>query len=226
MGDTSSIGDRMKAYERVSAPKLTKRVPVIIRIDGKAFHTFTRRYGKGYSETFQETMCFIAEQTANHIQGCSFAYGQSDEISFLLTDYTTVKTQGWFDYEVNKLVSVSAAIASSYMTAVVGEPVQFDSRAFSVPQDDVCNYFLWRQRDATRNAIQMAGREHYSHKELYQKDNGEIQELLWQKGVNFNDFPVIRRRGYCVVDGDLELEPPIFSQEREYIERHVFVRED
>lgn len=226
MGDTSCIGDRMKAYERISAPRLTKRIPAIIRVDGKAFHTFTRRYGKGYSETFAETMCSVAKYVASEIQGCSFAYGQSDEISFLLTDYTTVKTQGWFDYEANKLVSISAALASSFMTKLVGEMVQFDSRAFAIPQDDVCNYFLWRQRDATRNAVQMAGREYYSHRELYQKSNEQVQEMLWEKGVNFNDFPTMRKRGYCFVDGELDADPPIFSQDRGYVERHVYVRQD
>lgn len=81
--------------------------------------------------------------------------------------------------------------------------------------------------DATRNAIQMAGREYFSHKQLQGKSCNNIQEMLFQeKSINFNDYSKIRKRGFCIVDGVLDMNIPVFTKDREYIERHVYVRED
>lgn len=225
--DGLDIGNRMKQYENVSAWEMPRRIPVIIRIDGRAFHTITRRrFGKAWSQEFVEQMVETALTVVKDIQGCNLAYSQSDEISFLLTDYRTISTEAWFGYDARKMISISASLASAVFSRLYGKNVCFDSRVFSLPHDEVCNYFLWRQIDATRNAIQMAGRELYSHKQIYNKSCNEIQELLWQKGVNFNDFPIHRRRGWCIIDDIADFDIPIFSQDRNYIERHVFVRED
>ena len=225
--DGLDIGNRMKRYENVSLWEMPRRIPVIIRIDGRAFHTITRRrFGKSWSQEFVDQMVETALAVISDIQGCNFCYSQSDEISFLLTDYRTISTEAWFGYDARKMISITASLASAVFTRLYGKNVCFDSRVFSLPQDDVCNYFLWRQIDATRNAIQMAGRELYSHSQLYEKSCNEIQELLWQKGINFNDFPTHRKRGFCIVDGNADFKIPIFSKDREYIERHVFVRED
>jgi len=225
--DGLDIGNRMKTYENVSAWTLSPRIPVILRVDGRAFHTITRkRFGRAWSMEFVEQMRETAKVLLNEIQGCNFCYSQSDEISFLLTDYRRINTDGWFGYDARKMISISASLAGSVFSQLYGRNVAFDSRVFSLPQDEVANYFLWRQIDATRNAIQMAGREMYSHKELHHKSCNEIQELMFQKGVNFNDFPVVRRRGFCVVNGEVDLDVPIFSKDREYIERHVYIRED
>ncbi len=223
-----SLGDRMKGYEGCFSTKLPRRVPVIVRVDGKAFHTFTRRmFGRGYSEVFVEMMSDTAKYLQKEIQGCDFCYVQSDEISLLLTDYRTIKTDAWFGNEVNKIVSVSAALASSSMSLTIGDHVEFDSRAFSCPQDEVCNYFIWRQQDATRNAIQMAGQEYFSHSELNKKSCSDIQEMLFSgKAINFNDYPTVRKRGLAIVSGNSDSEIPIFSEDRNYIDRHVFIRED
>jgi len=225
--DGLSIGNRMKRYEAVSAWVMPNRIPVILRIDGRAFHTITRRrFGKAWSQEFVEQMTETAQTVFKDIQGCNLAYSQSDEISFLLTDYKTISTDAWFAYDARKMISISASLASAVFSRLYGKNVCFDSRVFSVPQDEVCNYFIWRQVDATRNAIQMAGREYYSHKEMQNKSCNEIQEMLFQKGINFNDYPVQRKRGWCVVDGVLDFNIPIFSQDRPYIEKHVYCRED
>lgn len=222
------IGNRMKAYERCSEYILPKRIPVILRIDGRAFHTITRkRFGKKWSMEFVEQMIETAKTVISDIQGCSFCYSQSDEISFLLTDYKTIKTEGWFAYDSRKMISISASLASAVFSQLYGRSVCFDSRCFSMPQDDICNYFLWRQIDATRNAIQMAGREYFSHKQLNLKGCNEIQELLFQeKNINFNDYPIVRKRGFCITEKEVDLEIPIFNQNREYVEKWVYVRED
>lgn len=231
--DGLDIGNRMKQYERVSEYMLPKRIPVIIRIDGRAFHTVTRaKFGKNWSAVFVDYMIEVAKTVMRDIQGCNFCYCQSDEVSFLLTDYKTIKTECWFGYDISKLVSISASIASSVFSVRYGDYLSFDSRAFSLPQDEVCNYFVWRQIDATKNAVQMAGREYFSHSELKNKTCNNIQEMLFQKKqINFNDYPIIRKRGFCVVRDkmgfpEVDMTIPVFSQNRDYVEHHVYVRED
>jgi tRNA(His) 5'-end guanylyltransferase len=225
--DKTTIGDRFKEYEAVNRCFLTRRLPVIMRLDGKAFHTITRKsFGKKWNIDFVNLMIDTAKAVQKDIQGCNFCYCQSDEISFIITDYKTINTDAWFNYNVNKMVSISASLASSTFSLLYSKPVCFDSRVFSIPQDEVTNYFIWRQIDATRNAIQMSAREYYSHKELNNKNTNEIQEMLFQKGINFNNYSSIRKRGFCIIDGKVDCDIPIFTQEREYINRHVYIRED
>lgn len=228
MSEHLDIGKRMKVYERSAEWILPRRIPVIIRIDGRAFHTITRRrFGKNWSNEFVEQMIETAKVVMKDITGCEICYSQSDEVSFLLTDYRTIRTQPWFKYDVRKMISISASLASSRFSRIYGKDVCFDSRCFSIPQDDVCNYFYWRQLDATRNAIQMAGREYFSHKQLKNKSCNNIQEMLFQNyGVNFNDYPVVRKRGFCIVKKELDLEIPLFNKDRDYIEKWVYIRED
>lgn len=219
---------RMLRYEAATKHLLPRRIPIIVRVDGRAFHGITGRlYGRTWSAAFTEIMASVALAVVKDMQGCTLAYGQSDEISFLLTDYRTINTHGWFAYELNKVLTISAGLASGHASILLGQPVTFDSRAFPLPMDEVCNYFVYRQRDATRNAINMAGQEHFSPSQLNGKNTDQVQEMLFQqKAINFNDYPIVRKRGFCIVDGAIDLEPPIFSQDRQYIERHVFVRED
>lgn len=223
-----TLGERVKNYESVSSRLLTKRVPVIIRIDGRSFHNVCKKVcKKGFDIDFARSMMEIAAQVQKTMSGCDIVYGQSDEMSFLLTDYRTIKTHAWFDYRVEKICSVAASVASGWFTKSYGLPVSFDARAFNVPQDDVSNVFLWRQQDASRNAIQMLGQQHFSHKQLQKKSCKDIQEMLFQeKGINFNDLPTVQKRGWCVVSGELDEEIPIFSESREYIEKFVYIRED
>ena len=233
----SFIGDRMKRYERCNDSYLPRRIPVIIRVDGKAFHTIVKKYfGKGWSASFSDAMIEVAKKMQHEIQGCNFCYSQSDEISFLLTDYKTIDTDAWLGYCLQKLVSISSALASSIFmyylnnetthARTVNEPICFDSRAFSLPMDDVCNYFIWRQLDAERNAISFTGREHFSAKQLHKKSSKEIRLMLNKEGVELYDFPTIRKRGFCIIDGEVDLNIPEFTTERSYIEKHVYVRED
>lgn len=247
----ATLSDRMKGYEFVSDNKLMNRVPVIIRIDGKAFHTFTRGCNKPFDLILMESMQQTAKFLCENVQGCKLAYVQSDEISLLLTDYESIDTQSWFDYRINKVCSISASMATLAFNKFIFEKVlemknstelsdtetfweqrmfqaMFDSRAYNVPKEDVCNYFLWRQQDATRNAIQMVGQANFSHKELQGKSCNQIQEMLWQeRNINFNDLPVSQKRGTCVVKNscgkwNVDLDIPIFSQDRDYINNLVF----
>lgn len=113
MAFQDNIGDRMKNnYENISKTKLMRRTPVALRLDGKAFHSFTRGFKKPFDdilvESMQETMKYLCE----NIQGCVFGYTQSDEITLILIDYQTFETQAWFDYEVQKMCSIAASMAT------------------------------------------------------------------------------------------------------------------
>lgn len=228
----------MKAYEKVSSPSLTRRVPVIIRVDGRAFHTFTKAYKfeRPFDTELHQAMGFAALALVKDIQGAKVAYVQSDEISVLVTDYETIETEAWFAYDLSKVCSIAASVATSAFTRLMlgvgvlsvldGKWPTFDARAFNVPQDDVVNYFVWRQMDATRNSIQMLGRAHFSHKELHKKNTSEIQDMLMlQKGINWNDIPTWQKRGFCVRKDEEGLktdeEMPILTQDRMYIQTLV-----
>lgn len=131
------LGKRIKGYEQVAKTVLMKRTPVMIRIDGRAFHTFTRGFKKPFDEilvkSMQETMKYLCE----NIQGCKFGYTQSDEITLVLTDYDTLTTDAWFDYEVQKMCSIAASMATMAFNKVFSKNVEneiFEYRNSSVPQ--------------------------------------------------------------------------------------------
>lgn len=109
----SDLGIRMKSfYESIPQIKLMKRTPVAIRLDGKAFHTFTRNFQKPFDEVLIQTMQETTKYLCEKIQGCVFGYTQSDEITLILIDYAKLNSCAWFDYEVQKLCSISASMAT------------------------------------------------------------------------------------------------------------------
>jgi len=145
--DKTSIGDRFKKYETVTRYYLHSRIPVILRLDGVAFHTITRKsFGRKWSIEFTNLMIETSKRVQKEVQGCNFCYCQSDEISLLITDYKTINTNSWFNYNISKMISVSASMASTTFSKLYGKEVSFDSRVFSLPQDEVANYFIWRQQ--------------------------------------------------------------------------------
>jgi len=239
-----SLGDRMKRYEGVSRNFLARRVPVIIRLDGKAFHTFTKGMRKPFDRILMNAMQDTMQYLCKNIQGCVFGYTQSDEITLVLIDYTTIKTDAWFGYNVQKMTSIAASMATLAFNScfIDGANAALQYRAFSIPEDEVCNCLIWRQQDATRNSIEAVGQANFSHKELQGKSCNDIQEMLWSKrSINWNDFPVDCKRGACCYRKCSEVqmqdprdtsktitvarrgwvidrEPPIFTQDRNYIE--------
>ena len=225
------MGDRFKDYERVSDHYLTRRQPVIVRVDGRSFHSLTRGFQKPYDEEFAATMQMTAESLCKEIQGAKLAYIQSDEISVLLTDYEEITTEAWFDNRLNKILSISASIASLTFTEHIRNykyeyiTGKFDSRAFNIPENDVCNYFVWRQKDAERNSLQMLAQANFSHKSLQGLNSSALQEKLFtEKGINYNDINPYQKRGAIVIkrNGAWSIEPaPIFSQNRQVIEELI-----
>ena len=274
----SSLNDRMKNnYENRSKTYLTRRMPVIIRIDGKAFHTLTRGLNRPFDEILHEAMNYTMQYLCKNIQGCKLGYTQSDEITLLLTDYDKLDTDAWFDNAVQKICSVSASMAtmafnrkfnelttnylksdtyvnhyweetvskySKTLKGIVERGAMFDARCFNIPKEEVTNCFIWRQQDATRNAVQMLGQTYFSHKALDNKSISDIQDMLMlEKHINFNDMPTAFKRGVCCyktlpVDINIDAitkeetvvqrtrwiiddEIPIFTQDPNYVEQWV-----
>ena len=217
-----SLGDRMKNnYESIANIRLIRRMPVIIRLDGRAFRTLTRKCEKPFDGKFIQTMLSTAKHLCEEIQGCKCAYVQSDEISLLLTDYDKFTTEAWFGNELQKMVSVSAALASSKFTVTWGNLATFDSRAFNLPREEVCNYFIWRQKDWIRNSIQMLGQANFSHKQLQHKSCSEIQDMLHEKSINWVDLPESRKNGVLLLNYTVfgwGESCPVFTAGREIIE--------
>lgn len=225
-----TLGDRMKHnYEDRYRIKLTRRMPVIMRLDGRAFHTFTKRVcEKPFDDVFMESMIEVTKYLCKDIQGAKLAYIQSDEISILITDYDKLNTEAWFDYNIQKMCSVSAGMASamfnSFWRGVCDEKSLqcFDSRVFNIPREEVCNYFIWRQQDWVKNSIQMFARQFFSHRQLDKKTTSDVHEMLyalvdrnwaglkeeWKNGVMINKTS----------KGTIVLSAPIFTKNREVIE--------
>lgn len=210
------LGKRMKEYyEQVPKTRLVRRMPVAIRIDGKAFHTFTRGFEKPFDRILILAMQNTMQKLCENIQGCVFGYTQSDEITLILKDYNKLNTSAWFDYEVQKMCSIAASMATLYfnqefrnllntsMEGKVGlsevdiahmcardKGAMFDARCFNIPKEEVANLIYWRQIDAYRNSRQMAGQAYFSAKELNGKSCTEIVGMLKEeRGIDFdNDY--------------------------------------
>ncbi len=153
------IGERFKNYEAAYGMQLSPRFPIIIRTDGRAFHTFAKKahlerpFSQPFSEAMEKTALALCQETHAVI-----AYTQSDEISLLLLNDKKYETQPWFNNKLNKMVAITASIASVTfsleMSKILNQEVReiFDSRAFIIPNHEIANYFIWRQLDAIRNA--------------------------------------------------------------------------
>jgi tRNA(His) guanylyltransferase len=203
--DKTSLGDRMKGYESVAESKLLSGLPIIARIDGRAFHTFTSGLSRPYCDTLSQLMAEVTMKLVKESDAL-VGYTQSDEISllFFAKDF---KSQVFFDGRRDKLVSNLASMATYFFNegsqrthwSKSNVPAFFDCRAFNTPSKmEAYNYFLWRERDATKNSISMAAQANFSHKELHGKNSSDKQEMLFKMGINWNDYPDFFKRGTYV----------------------------
>lgn len=197
------LGDRQKLYEGIEANRiLIPKLPIMSRLDGRAFHTFCRGLKRPYDKRFSDLMIKVTKALVEETNAI-VAHTSSDEISLVL--YTDkIKSQLFFDGRIQKITSVTAAMASAYFNKYLPEYIPekasklafFDCRVWNVPSlEEAANCLLWRELDATKNSISMAGQAVYSHKELQYKHAGDIQEMLFQKGINWNDYPAFFKRG-------------------------------
>lgn len=268
------IGERMKTnYEEVAESRLVRRMPVAIRLDGKAFHTFTRGFATPFDMVFQDAMAKTMEYLCQNIQGCVFGYTQSDEITLILIDYQKLDTDAWFGYRVQKMCSIAASMATmafnrsfkeavdefysrhttqthlpgqfnkdhyswdseeSYQqwltyTVALGRGAMFDARVFNVPKEEVCNLVYWRQLDAIRNSVQMAGQAYFSHKELMGMSCEDIKDMLrFQKSVKWEDYPIRSQRGtaWTKEKGIDTKMPKLVGEDREYVNNLIYVEDE
>jgi tRNA(His) 5'-end guanylyltransferase len=251
------LGSRIKDnYEDRTRYLLPRRTYTILRLDGKSFHTYTKGFKRPYDTNLMRIMDQTAIALCEQVQGVKLAFVQSDEISLVLTDFDTIHTDAWFQGNLQKMVSVAASIATvafnngmyldEDILASMDKVAYFDCRAFTVPDRmEVINTLIWRQQDATRNSIQMGAQALYSQKQLHGKNTSQLQELMFQKGINWNDYPVGFKRGRIILKEKTEtfempafrqgpvltdivtrtkwgvFEPPIFTQDPEYLKSRI-----
>ena len=231
--DSTSLGDRMKGYEKVPSHKLMSRTPVILRLDGKAFHTYTRGMEKPFDQDLHQVRASTLAYLCNNIQGALFGYSQSDELSIVLKDWDTFTTSAWFDNKIQKLCSVSASMCTAAWNIeagiidsertegsdkFAGKVALFDSRCFNLPINEVVNYLIWRQQDWERNSVQMIAQSLYSHKELQGKScKTLVTQLEENNGIVWGNLPEWKKRGEFWVKGVGLTECPIFKEERDYL---------
>jgi len=201
----SDFGDRMRMYESLHDHRLMPLAPVCARVDGRAFHTWTRGLQEPYDDRLRYTMIETATDLVNETNA-RIAHTFSDEISlvFLQEDF---KSEIFFAGRHQKMVSVLASLTTGYFARRYFEHFggdqfrfpAFDCRAWNVPTvDEAANYLVWREQDAVRNSIQMAARAVYSHRECHKKNGDDLQEMLFQRGINWNDYPAMHKRGAYV----------------------------
>ena len=265
------LGKRMKKYENQSDRQLVKKQPVIIRVDGRSFHKFAKKLNKPFDDILIDSMHDTMLYLCRNVGGCVLGYCQSDEISLLLQDYKNEETQPWFEYRINKLCSVTAAMATlafnrafeNYVSdfyntcsdskALFEENEErlktlfdccdkgavFDARAFTLPFNEVTNYFYWREADAMRNSIEIIGHHYFTPKELYKVNTDGIKKMLFEKGIDYDNIPIYKQRGVCCFKSKmpsigyggksvlrtawvLDIDIPVFKGSgREYIESKI-----
>ena len=224
--NNDSLGARMKMYEQQSRIFLKRKTPVIMRLDGCHFHTVTRGFDKPFDIAIERAMKHTMLYLCSHIQGCVLGYTQSDEITLVLCDYQKPDTAAWYDYNLQKIVSVSASMASYAFIEALKEELRlflpkedahdrcallsqkieqgcfFDSRAFNVPaKEEVVNNLIWREQDAIRNSIQGLAQSVFSHSEIQGIKNKDILEKLKdEKGIDWNSYLTnYQQRGCCAI---------------------------
>lgn len=221
----SSISDRMKGYEKVTGFVLPQRTYTLIRVDGKNFSKYTKRFSKPFDDVLSNVMDIATIKTCEMLNP-KLAYTQSDETSFLLTDFENIESQPMLGGKIQKLGSIVAgkftaefnkamlqALANTsedsrdFIMDIINDNVPeinavFDARVFTIPDfREVSNYFIWRQQDATRNSVSMAASSVYSHNELNGKSNSDKQDMLMDKDINWNDYAVKYKRGVVIKRG-------------------------
>ena len=256
--NSETLSEKMKRLESETNYKLKAKTPVIIRLDGKAFHTFTKGLDKPFDKDLSYIMQRVALYLAQEIQNVKFVYSQSDEISLLLTDWDNPNTDTWFGYRIQKMTSVTSALATQKFNKSVDEMIEkywrammakevsledeelystkyriwkskkynglFDCRVFNLNTDEVSNYFLYRYKDARRNAIQALAQSCFSQNELSGISCIDLIDKVKEKiNVDFYELSNLQRTGFAVYKVDdkweLDVNVPDIYENRDYVEK-------
>ena len=266
-----SLGERMKMYEHAYSYKLPIRTPCIIRCDGKAFKTFTKGFKYPFSILLRYCMIEAAKHLCENVQNTQLAYVQSDEISLLLVERgedtqnwfgksinkmvsisASICTNGFNKALMNALndkkfvnpfTNQEEILNDEYVNRLKNKifTAEFDSRAFCLPEFEVSNAFIFRQRDAIRNSIQQVAYGYFSVKERHGiKTNMLVEKLKNEKGINYYSYPIYLQRGVCLYKENyvlpesnairtrwtLDQNIPLFEENRDYINRYLVYQGD
>lgn len=203
------LGDRMKQYEAAARFVLPRRTYTVVRVDGRAFHTFLRHASKPWDEDVVHTMHKTTQRLCAALDGAVLGYTQSDEISVILQDFENNGTQAWFGGVVQKMASIAAATATAFFTQEYrhhfdlddGPLPVFDARVFTIPDVvEVANYLIWRQRDAVRNSILGLAQSQFSHRQMQSIDTLVLRQMLMvERGISWErDVSQGLRQGWLV----------------------------
>ncbi len=202
MKNKDTLGDRIKHYESISEHYFTPKIPILVRIDGKSFHTWTKGCDRPFDNKLITCMFESAKEVARNMQNCRGVYVQSDEATFVMDDTNTIDTDQWFGGRQNKIESVTAGMMTAYFNKNWNNyqllrydfdlksfdpdnPAIFDARAFQCPKDDVANVFLWRVKDWERNSLSMFCNQFFSPKQLHGQGRADQHEMLHKIGHNW-----------------------------------------
>ena len=230
--DKDSLGNRMKAYEEVNERMLVANVPFIIRLDGVAFHTFTKKFVRPMDDILADAMQKTMLSMCMDVPYCKYGYTQSDEITLVCIIDDVKNNSGFYGNRINKITTVTAAKATKYFNKHFYDNVkkyenndkafenvtdlkvyekklfsaEFDSRVFNIPEHDIENNLIWRQQDAVRNSINALGHAHFSNDILKNKNTTQVQDMLMnEKKINWNNCCAYQKRGCCAVKKPVEI---------------------
>lgn len=233
-----SLGDRQKTYEQAYDSRIIRRLPVIVRVDGRSFHKVTKKLSRPYSASMVNLMANTMFLVAKEMDGCVFAYQQSDEITFVLRNDQSLESEPWFNNRVQKIASISAAMTTSTFIKLhqsMDDPPQligntlFDARVFAVPSiNEAINNLIFRQQDCIRNAITGAAQAELgkifgrkkTFKTLQNKNAQERMQLLLDEcDIDFNSYyPAAFRHGVAAYK-----IPQLIDTDEGQVTRHKWV---
>lgn len=203
------LGNRMKTYENLDTSRFMPLIPICARLDGKSFSKFCKGLDRPFDKTFRDVMIETTMHLVKETNAC-IGYTQSDEITLIFYS-DNLKSQIFHDGRKQKMISVLASMCSTKFNILVQQTTSetwkkqrsisplFDCRVWAVPTlMEAINVLKWREFDATKNSVTMAASMFYSDKELFKKHECQQQEMLFQKGVNWNDYPSYFKRGTYV----------------------------
>lgn len=216
-----TLEKRMLYYRSLTDYKLLPNAPVLLMLDGRAFSKFCKRFEKPYDEKFIDMMNQTAQYLCENIEGCKFAYVQSDEISLYVTDMENENSESWFSYRMVKMCSIAASLATakfnqllmidylnekSIETLKEQKLVEFDCKVWNVPTlNDVFAWFLYRQIDCIRNSKQMAAQTFIPYIIPEKFKNGKLPdkmlETLITEDTDDGTFYYIERNKWIAHNG-------------------------
>lgn len=222
--DFETLGDYMKSFEKAEEKRAEKGKPLLARLDGKAFHTFTRGLKRPYDQRLSDLMVdttrILVEET-----GALLGYTQSDEISLCWYLPENSCSQYLFDGRYQKMISILSSIATGHFRDGLakglieekrGAKPMFDCRLWQVPTiHDAFLVFQWRELDAIKNSISMAAQSHFSHKQLHKIGSEEKKRMLREIGRPWEDEPEFFRKGSYLKR--LKVERELSEEELEMI---------